>query len=392
MHKILIPVARIFALLAMALWPLSVIAAPPSSVQEVNAAYESRAVKITWKAPVGRGIARYRIYYSHASILQNNGKYDDFFTTEDAATEYILRGFTTPGRVFFAVLAVNDTGEESATFGGEGMAEIPVDAASQGGTQAQGASAAVTASAPRLLSVQSLSQTGVLLTFSQFVTVPQEDAATAFRITNGSGVALAIRQIVLRGPTITLVTEPQKPGRYAITVTQVWGTDAAGVPAQVDPASRVAVFSFPPAGDVLSSSVLQTQGTAPAPTNVQLRIIARTGNFHDVLATFDVAATSDLSSLEVFPSTDDGKTFGAPQTLPSTARSVQFAQVPAGVFAILIRSHTQSGLASASVPASISIATASGTSRSPLSGSGPGIVAVITLTGAVMGWRKMKRR
>ncbi|MFA6039654.1 MAG: fibronectin type III domain-containing protein [Candidatus Peribacteraceae bacterium] len=376
---------RALAVFALALWPVAALALPPPHIEEVQAAYENGTVKVTWEAPAEQGIARYRIYYSHASILQNGGTYDDFATTDDAGTEYVLRDLPAVESLYVAVIAVGEDGEEGTVFGSEAFVEIPA-----GAPAAQEPPTA--AASLQLLSAQSASQTGVLLTFSRAVTVGQQDAATAFRIVDGSGALLLISRIYLQGPAILLVTEPQAPDTvYSVSVTQVWSADG-GAPVPVDPRTSVARFSALPAG-AASPSLPVPQGGTPTVANVQLRIDGRRQNAYDVLVTFEIPAGAEsVSSIEVFQSTDRGNTFGAPQVIPAEARSVRFESVPAGIFTVMVRAKTAAGLASPGIPASIAVGGTGWTGTAPLSGSGAGLAAVVTLTGAMLGWRRMKRK
>ncbi|MEK7218778.1 MAG: fibronectin type III domain-containing protein [Patescibacteria group bacterium] len=382
-------VLRALALLALALWPAAAMAVPPSAVRNVEAVYADGAVTVTWQAPAEQGIVRYHIYYGHASILQSGGAYDDYAVTEDASTAFVLRDLPSTRRLYVAVLAVNEEGEEGTAFGDEATVEIPEAAVPESVPETREPAAASTAGM-QLLAAQSASQTGVLLTFSRPATVAQQDAATAFRIVDGSGALLLISRIYVQGPAVLLVTAPQREGsRYSVSVAQVWGTGANG-PVPVDPRTSVAAFSYPPVPGSVLPPAPQPSGALPVIRNVQLRIDGRQGDLYGVLAAFEIPAGAEsVSAIEVFQSADGGRSFSAPREIPSQARSVRFENVPAGAFTVLLRAKTAQGDASPGITASITIGQ-TGRSRSPLTSTGAGLATVLALTGAVMGWRRMR--
>jgi len=87
-------------------------AAPPSYVVGLQAEYQNGKINLSWAPQPGENIANYYIYYSFESILGNEGLFDDFLTTPDAQNSF---EFTPPigyDTLYFAVAAVNPTGEE----------------------------------------------------------------------------------------------------------------------------------------------------------------------------------------------------------------------------------------------------------------------------------------
>lgn len=408
------------------LWPVIASAEAPATVTEVTAAYTDGKISVAWQIPVegSADIVRYRIYYSHTSILENDGMYDDFVTTEMPTTSFDILELPPFPTVYVSVLAVNSAGEESASFGDEAVVELPaplaVSSSSSSEFSAPSSSSSSLATIPppasssssaptevssvagltgsplQLLGASGLTDTGILLTFSQPVMVAQETAADAFRVLDASGTVLTIRTIVVQGPYVTLTTLPQQLGmRYTVAALAVTSMPlyVGQLPLAMDPRTNVANF-------VAGAAVQTGNTTVPfyaMATNVtlgpiRLRSQATRDGTHTVFADFDVSgATSLLPSIEVLQSVDSGITFTQPQKLPADARAVRFDSVPSGTFTVLLRARTLDGQMTQSQPASIQLV--SGTSSgSGLSDSGPELFAVLAMAGAAMGWRKMRRR
>lgn len=70
-----------------------------------------------------------------------------------------------------------------------------------------------------ILSIQPVSSTEIHLTASDPITLSPDAGARAFSITDAAGSPLALTQLILRGPRISLFTLPQTPGEhYALTL------------------------------------------------------------------------------------------------------------------------------------------------------------------------------
>lgn len=382
------PLLRIALALALILWPLSAMAAPPPAVRGVTAALENGKLHVRWQAPSDPSVVAYRVYWSHVSIIDNGGAYDDFESTTGTQTDFIFPVLPPVSRVSVAVLAVNDRGEESRNFGDEATIDLP---ATPGQNVGATVTAPSTASATqgqvfRLLSARMLSRTGALLTFSEQVAVSQAEAATAFQLTDDRGAILPIRTIIVRGPFVTIVTDNLQQGTpYTVTASAVHAI--ANPAAALDPGASSITFA---SDGTASPTTTDEGGTTPVVANVRMSIEGKTGATYTVAATFDVpSGAGNLAQIDVYQSRDGGRSFGAPQTLPPQARSVRFTDVPPGDFAILLRARGIDGNTSGSIPASIHVGAAG--ARTPLTSSGAGLGAILVASGAVMGWRKMKR-
>ena len=105
--------------------PLSVSAEPPATPSRVKVtSVRADQIQLEWTAPVDTNISYYRVYYSRTSILANGGKYDDFEITPGKATSFTLTGFPQASKLFVAVLAVNENGEESPYFTEEAVLNL----------------------------------------------------------------------------------------------------------------------------------------------------------------------------------------------------------------------------------------------------------------------------
>lgn len=132
---------------AALLAPVAAAAEAPPPVTAVHAERVPEGVRVSWKAVPGP-IARYQVYYSSESILQNGGAYEDFDLTEGAVTSYVLTGPFTKDAVTVAVIAEGFTGEDSGFF----VEEASVPAETRGPALVDdAASSAPSSSAPRMV-------------------------------------------------------------------------------------------------------------------------------------------------------------------------------------------------------------------------------------------------
>ncbi|MFA6523750.1 MAG: hypothetical protein WCS85_05280 [Candidatus Peribacteraceae bacterium] len=399
------------------LWPLAAAARQPSLITGVRAEYSNGNIQVSWDAPAEtEGIARYRVYYSHASILQNDGAFDDFETTEGTETSLTLTYLPPFPAAYVSVLAVNDAGEESPSFGAEAVVQLDGSDSQAVNTPSPSASSFLKTTtgneqAPRLLLAQSISATGVLLTFSTSVTIAQETASTSFKIFELSGASLTVRSIALQGAFITLVTDPQIDGRaYVVSAAAVFSVPApGGTPIPLDPASSTITFIagngiLPTPQEEPVTTPEQTTEPEPAieplptqtpPATLTLetpQVIGQQqhGKTFTLEMSFEVKGdTSTLDSLAVMQSTDGGQTFTPTQGLPATARMIRFEDVPAGNFVMAIVAHTTDGQIIRGQPVSVLLASTTGSGK-PLTGSGPTAAAALLAAGAIAGWHRAR--
>lgn len=194
--------------------PASVMAVgAPRNVRGIQMNNANGAITVTWNA-VQENVAFYRVYYSHTSILGNQGNYDDFERTRGLESAYTFsKAPLASGTLFVSVLAVSPDGSESEGF----EEEASIDLGSTP-TPVTPAVPTVAPSAPMTItSVGPISSTGILVTFSEDVAL---DDATAidgyFVVTDTGGILLAITRVNVVSSTVLIHTDSQIAGKTYI--------------------------------------------------------------------------------------------------------------------------------------------------------------------------------
>ncbi len=239
--------------------PLVALADVPGAVTGITAAVQDGGVFVQWKTPAHpETVKNYRVYFSRQSILQNGGRYDDFASTKGTETGLLLTDFPSSPRLYFSVLAVGQDGQESQFFQGEAS----VSAGPQAGAMSSSSSAvsffppSATASSSSssagasdrtlsLVSAQSVSGTGFILTFSAPVKIPPAQADQAFAVTDGSGKLLSLQRLVVTGNTVAVLTVmEQRNMAYTVQASPlvVYGLSPTLDRIPLDPAGSTATF------------------------------------------------------------------------------------------------------------------------------------------------------
>jgi hypothetical protein len=406
--------------------PLLALAAP-SNVTGITAAVDTEGVRVTWEK-VGGDIANYRVFYSHASILNNAGLYDDFEEVSGTETSHVLRNIPQASDLYVAVLAVDMNGEESPYFTEEAhvalasgpeapVSSVPVampssvaSADSMEPASSAPASVPATSSAPampqsdelRLLSVEVVSSTGVILHFSHTVTVDPARATEAVTIETASGTKLPMKRFTIQGKDVHVDTAEQERGIvYKVTVgTAISATGSAGQKLFVSPDDAPVLFSGHPTGKEPSSAPSSVAGTPDQRSEVtQLRLRAQpTGKTYRVEATWQPAA-GDVKGYSVAQTTDGGKTFGSAKTVGPDGRDIIVSDVPGGSFGMRIRVIYTDDSVSKGTVQTIDLPRAGGTAGSVTGGgstslpnSGPALWLAIAAAGATAGFLQTRRK
>lgn len=398
----------------LAVIPLSAHAAAPANVTGIKAVVQGNGVHVTWNAPASSDIAYYRIFYSHASILGNQGLYDDFEVTDATDTEHDLANLPPSDTLFVSILAVNAKGEESPGFQEEAKVEMRAQQAASSQAAATGGDKL------RVLTATSLTETGVLLTFSHTVTVPREQASFAFVVRDASGAVLPLKRLIVEGSKVTLITEPQIKNRvYEVRVNAVvTGTDTAGRSLQLDTQQGPTLFS----GAVTGQTTVPQPSSAGAASSVatggeirNLRITATkqaNGMYTVELSWLPAAGT--VKEYRVAQSLNSGKTYGTVQTVRGDATGVKITGVPAGLFTVNVSTVFMSGSPTKGVSQSLELPKAGGTQGSVtpttpttptkpvtegssvkpgnLPSSGFALPFIVVVSGGISGWRFTRRK
>ena len=355
------------------LLPAMVLAAP-SDVSGLRLAYEGSNVRVTW-TPLKEDVKEYRIFYSHASILENGGLYDDFEVADGSANSLLLQQLPGMSDLYVSILAVNSAGEESPYFMEEAHLalgtspeprQISPDASSASSSApnptsssapsspspgleqtsstplpaSSAASSAAPATEQRMLKAEALSATGVVLTFALPVQMDQKQAVSAITIDTGSGKPLALRRFIIQDSTITVHTEPQVRGiayRVQISAAITGVSDAKQVPLASDQSPML--FTGHTSGIEPAASV-----TEQPRTNISdLRLRAQASGDTYILTVTWQPATGDVVGYEFMQSMNGGQSYGDATNLGANTTSATVSNVPAGSFGVLIRTVYSDG-------------------------------------------------
>ncbi|MDD3897291.1 MAG: fibronectin type III domain-containing protein [Candidatus Peribacteraceae bacterium] len=432
------------------------LAAPPPTIGGLQAELrDDGSIAISWDAPEEADIAYYRVYYSGESILANSGAYDDFEQTEGAKELYVFET-TPPGdQLFVAVLAVNAAGEESEFFteevsitlpGAAAPTLIPIDeppASEEAATSSTGAAEqeapataddteqppasaassqqaqpaeAVVQEPVELLKAAATSSTGVVLTFSQQVTIAPAEVHNAFHITTAAGDALTIMKLRIRGVEVHVDTSEQKSDAvYSVTVSEPL-LGATGQ--QLDSVARSAFFKGFKAQE--ESAVTADPGIPPNDIEkVEFSSEETAPGMYRVSVRWDRSAlTQPIVQYLVSQSLDGGVTLSEPSAVPGNAFPLAIEGVPVGELGIFVRvvdvfgrvtpgifETTLVPVPEPEVPAVEELSEQTGSGEPPEKGEvkewdhtddlpdagATFVILSMTLTGTVVGWRHSRK-
>lgn len=399
---------RLSLAVAAAVLPLAVLAQEVPNVGGIRAELRDDRVVVSWN-PVEGDVKKFRIFYSHASILEQGGVYDDYEDAPGTATEHTLLSVPPVSTLYVSVLAVGQDDVESPYFMEEAVVELGTPS---GGAQADSASSvaafppsptvAMQSATLQLLTAVSTSSTGVTLTFTHPLSIPEEFKESAFFIKSGSGQELAIARYRLDGKQVLLDTAPQVAGRvYQVTIHASLAGKAAGD--QLVPQDGTTA--------PLLFTGLQTDMSVPEVQNLKLTIKGK-----DVEATWGPPAGT-IRELQVQQSTNGGRTFGAAVRMDKASKGVTIPNVAAGAFTLLVRSVGIDGSVSRGITQTVTIggAVANSSSSKPatsssskssvsskptvpgakpdaLPSSGLGLMTIAGLSGAATGMRFFRKK
>lgn len=396
--------------------PIVTMAAAPANVRDVRAEVVAEGVKVSW-SKVDGDVAAYRIFYSHASILENDGLYDDFESADGTVDSHILKSAARGGDFYVSVLAVNAQGEESALFLEEASVTVP-EAMAASSSSSSIAMQPLASDELRLLSAESVSATGVTLTFSHPITIPAAQAASAIVMRNASGGILPMKRFVIQGNIVMVHTLPQErnvPYRVTIGqgVTAKVGDATISIAADQSPmlfaghADGITPGSYKPIGSSASSAT--ADGMKAEVIGLQLRAQAEgTAGAYTVEATWQAPAGS-VDAYLVSQTRNRGMTYGQAARVEGGATvSVKIRGVPAGDFGIMVKTAYVDGTVSRGVAQAIVLPGTGGSSSSKKGGmtgsvtgkdpgalpnSGPALWILTGIAGSIAGyWQARPKR
>lgn len=396
----------LFALCSVALVAdIATAATVPANVKSVQAKAQGNALALTW-APV-EGAASYRIYYSHESILGNQGNYDDFQPTTNADTSYTFTSapLSAPA-IYFGVLAVDATGVESEGFEVETSVTLT---ASQPSTNmpvigASSSAPAMTTSTPSqtvqsmpsttstpfaMLAVESTSSTGVIVAFSKTIKSDLVLNPSYFIITTVSGTVLPITRVEMGAQSALLHTRPQTPGEsYTLgllnaiqaqdgtnltpSAPRVWFGGFSNVPMGASSSAASMPSSTSYSRSPLNPNPPPTQQPVVRdPQSLQLNAQAQKDGTYAVSARWvEVPGAQGY----VLYTSADGKQYIKSSIVDATQNSVEYSRVKPGDFWLKVAAKDNLGNESAGIARAVS-----------LPASGLGLLAVMMGAGAAAG-------
>ena len=367
--------------------------AAPASVTDLQAKFEKNGnIAVSWKKVRNEKIDHYRVYYSSKSILENQGEYDDFDSTEDDRSLYIFENLEPDTDVYVAVLAVNEDGEESEFFSEEILIHVPMKRG--GSRQRDSAEEEVVEQAEeeaeqvtvQLLGAQSISPNEVRVNLSEEIDVRSKGSANLFSITQPSGAQLAVHKVVSsEGTELVLETDEQSAGKvYQIGITEMF---AKAYSVSIDDGASTTLFTGfsgvveekpkgKKKGKEKAVEAVNEEAASPPPPqqppsvptfdpNLPPEAIknltitfkrALNGTYH-VSATWNNAgALNNVAYLVVAQSFDGGKTYSEPQFVPPNVLSLELKGVPAGNFGLFVQSMDSMGRIAPGAFASVNLA------------------------------------
>lgn len=198
----------------------------PANVKSVDARTSGSEIVVEWSAvPNAKS---YRVYFSHESILNNGGNYDDFEQTPDATTSFVFKKAPLSSeKIYIGILAVDGGGNESEGFETEAFIEQVAATSSSASSEASTS----TAVPMGIESVRAITETGVLVTFTKELHPSTALNTSYFLIATASGVALSAERIEMKGKQVLIVTAQQEPDteyivRLLSTIQAFDGTNA----------------------------------------------------------------------------------------------------------------------------------------------------------------------
>ncbi len=401
----------------------------PANVQNVSANVQNGELTVSW-TPV-LGAAFYRVYFSHESIIGNEGNYDDFERTLAGETVHTFTKMPLGSpKIFLGVLAVDAGGNESEGFETETSVDQPAPeapaapapqtqdpqvldplaASGQPDAMPQGVNPTTTAEPMNMTAVGAVSQTGVLVMFTKNVSIDAPIDPAFFLVTDSGGTALAIHHVTVSAGTILLATDPQVPGRnYTFGLLQPIpsgdGTNASpatppmqfpgfGTPEQPQDQGQPQMPQDQPAipygqNPMLGGPPPQAQqqggygqnpmlGNVMDPNFLDINATPRKDGTYDIVARWNGAPNAQNYGLYTAV---NGQAYAWSGQVGPQETSVQYSRVKPGSFALRVTSRTGQGQESRGIERAIN-----------LPDTGLGLIGVLAAAGAAAGIRMRRRK
>jgi hypothetical protein len=369
-------------------------AGAPANIKSVEAELQEETLNVSWSAV--DSAAFYRVYFSHASILQNNGDYDDFERTNGSETSYTFTKLPLASdQIFVSVLAVNAEGMESEGF----EVEAAVDTAAatpdtnepvvvtENPIMPEGENPTTTSEPMTMISAEVVSATGILVTFSKNIAVNVDLTPEFFVIADSGGVVLPTTRLTTNAATILFSTEKQTPEKlYIVYILQPL---PAGDGTHAPPSGATVTFrgygTLPPTEPVLSVPPPPVPyGKAPVasiedPTSLKVTATPRQDGTYDIVARWNPALGAE--GYGIYTSIDGGG-YAFSSVVPANQTTVRYTKVKPGAFALRLTSKNGQGTESRGIERAIKL---------PSTGLGLlGIVSAAAVTAGMSVYRRRK--
>ncbi len=387
----------------------------PANVKNIQATSSQGQISVLW-APVS-GAASYRVYYSHESILGNGGNYDDFEQTAGSQTIFNFKSMPLQSeKIYIGILAVDKEGNESEGFETEAMVEASTsmisssassEASSVASSESSDSSESSSESMPSgenptstavpmgIESVQAVTETGVLVTFTKDVSADAIVNAGYFLITTVSGTVLPASNTAISGKTVLITTAPQSADTEYVLgllspIPAADGTNATPSEPQVrfktapkaepnQPAQPGQSYGKNPSlpGASPPTSYGQRPPQAPLdPSNLGLSAVLRKDGTYNVVARWTASPNAAMYSLYA---SKNGSPYSWNSAVDNSETSVQYSGITPGKFGIKVASRTNN-VESSGIDKVIDLPT-----------SGIGLLGIAAVAGAgAVGRRKKK--
>lgn len=385
----------------------------PGNIQHIEATYDGGILSVRW-APVPE-TAFYRIYYSHESILENEGNYDDFERTAGPEAAFTFQKLPLNSeRIFIGVLAVSKEDLESEGFEQEASVTIARSSSSLSPVPSISSSLPALPKAPpalppslelapstsiplKIASVRAVSSTGVLVTFTKNLNTAASFVPNYFLITTLSGTMLTIVRAQVSGNQILVDTESQKPNEeYLFSLLSVIPAEDGTNVTPSEPQVQFSAFnegsgmassnSFPSVQSSVSSSVPYIKkpgtGTPPSqtvPTNpsfLSLSAIPRKDGTYNVTARWGADRGTETYGLYT---SGDGKQYEWNSQRSAAETSANYSRIAPGTFGVRVTSRNVMGESSGIEKVIV------------LPASGLGFFGIAAIAGAAAG-RRIRRK
>lgn len=369
-------------------------AGTPPNVTSIQANLEGTTLKASW-SPVD-GAAFYRVYFSHASILDNNGNYDDFERTSGADAMYTFTKLPLSSEnIFISVLAVNAEGIESEGFEVEATVTVPKTAPTPSSVPAiktdsimpTGENPTSTSEPMVMISAEAVSATGVLVTFSKNIDINVALTSEYFVIANSGGTVSPITRITTNAATILISMEKQIPEQlYIVYILQpIPAGDGTHAPRS---GATVTFLGYGKATQVQNQPSPVTPPPEPYvkapvasledPTSLDIRATPRKDGTYDITARWNPA--NGVDGYGVYTSIN-GANYALSGVVPAGQTSVMYRNVKGEDFSLKLTSKNNQGTESRGIERSIK-----------LPSTGLGLLGIMGAAGAAAGMRVRRRR